>query len=165
MPEEWVRPSASPPKFKVSWIPLGVAKFGGLVIGALWLMGWTPYLWVWIPANLQCSESVCDSWSLQSCGAFCIVFHVSILPSLLSSLRTHGFYGMKQNTLYLTDLRTRQKIALIAKIHFCRAVVHSTLCFMTQTNSLSHFCCCLLLESMGFMVWNEILSIWQISEL
>jgi hypothetical protein len=37
------RPSASPPKFKVSWIPLGVAKFGELVIGAKWLMDWIPY--------------------------------------------------------------------------------------------------------------------------
>jgi hypothetical protein len=38
------RPSVSPPKFGLAWIPLGVARFLGLVIGAQQLMDWTPYL-------------------------------------------------------------------------------------------------------------------------
>jgi hypothetical protein len=37
------RPSVSPPKFGVAWIPLGVARLPGLVIGAQQHMDWTPY--------------------------------------------------------------------------------------------------------------------------
>ena len=39
------RPSVSPPKFGVAWIPLGVARFPGLVVGAQQLMDWTPLRW------------------------------------------------------------------------------------------------------------------------
>ena len=35
------RPSVSP-KFGLAWIPLGVARVLGLVIGAKQLMDWTP---------------------------------------------------------------------------------------------------------------------------